>query len=392
MSTVGIGYRRAWDLSVEISFHLLEPICLTTLESNISAGTQEADVGSLASIFVGCQLVVDTGAGQEAVTVTATYSPGSPPTYPAIGATFTKAHSAGARIIAATFPVQAITDPIYTQAEILSYIARAQNQFLFDCPCSYQLTQQAVNYGQLIQSAPANMIEMERVSCANNATGLTTLTRASNVVTAATIFPHRLSVGSRFTVFGVAANGWNGIFKVLSVISPTSFTYAQTGGNASTTGGSVGTFTRLYENSQEDLTMARGTAWSNQHVSSLNSWWEDRSGLYQWGVDGIPANNFTVNILSSQRDSDTLALLDGFLVPDLFLHIIKYKALNYCWSKEGEANSPLMASYAEMRYQRGLAAVRRWMGAMGMNTGDSGAAGVSAALAALTGRKGSGQR
>jgi hypothetical protein len=114
--------------------------------------------------------------------------------------------------------------------------------------------------------------------------------------------------------------------------------------------------------------MAQGPGWRNQFLTSLNSWYEDRTGLYQWGVGGNPATGFPLEILSSMRDTDTLALTDGFLAPDICLHLVKYKALEYAWSKEGECRSPMMAQYAAMRYQRGLLAARRWMSSAGLIT------------------------
>lgn len=117
--------------------------------------------------------------------------------------------------------------------------------------------------------------------------------------------------------------------------------------------------------------MAQGSGWRNQFLIALNSWFEDRTGLYQWGVGGKPAAGFHVEIISSMRDSDTLVLTDGFLVPDICLHFVKFKALEYAWSKEGECRSPMMAQLMSKRYERGVFAVRRWMSAAGLMVTDT---------------------
>jgi hypothetical protein len=290
----GVGYRTVNSLLMEMSYHLLQPIVYTTLSQSTLAGLNvAAPVPTTLNMYPGAMLVVDSGVSAEIATVLSVGVGGSPPS-PAFYANLNLPHSAGAMVAAATFPLQAATDPLLTQQECLAYVSRAQNQFLMDCPLYYQLTQQTVQYGQLYQSAPLNMIEMERVA----------------VQTAS------------------------------------------------------GKWSRLYELTQEELGM-QNPQWRMAHLTALNSWFEDRTGNYQWGVNGIPATAFPVELLTSVRDSDVLALTDGFLVPDPMLHYVKYLALSYAWSSDSEIRDPLRANYAIMRYQRGVAAVRRWMGAMG---------------------------
>jgi hypothetical protein len=370
MAVPGIGYRRVWDLAIEISFHMLQPVVFTALSNSIPLASpnvvQTAQVPSTANMYAGAQLVIDTGTNQEIVTVIAVTTTSSPPG-PAFTAIFSKSHAAGVMVAAATFPLQAATDPLFTQAEIALYIARAQNQFLFDVPCIFQITHQTVNQGKIIQSSPLNAVEMEHVAGSSLAVQISSLTRNGNTVTAVTKSPHGLSAGSPFSIFssGTAFAG-DGAFSVATVISSTSFTYSQIAANGSSTTGFVVLWTRLYETSQEELNMSLGQSWRNQFLAALNFWFEDRTGLYQWGVGGLPGSNFPVEIISSMRDSDTLALTDGFLAPDLLLHGIKYLALNYCFSKEGEARNPLLAQYCRMRYDRIVFAARRWMSAVGL--------------------------
>ena len=76
-----------------------------------------------------------------------------------------------------------------------------------------------------------------------------------------------------------------------------------------------------------------------------------------------------MEVLVTARDTDTLAMTDGFLVPDIMLHYVEVKALEYCWSKDGEQRSPQMQKYCAMRYARGVQTVQRWMDAMDVETG-----------------------
>lgn len=365
MANPGLGFRRAWDVLLEISFHLLQPAVFTTLSASVAASgsppaTSTAQVPSTANIYPGAQLVIDLGASQEIVTVASVIAG------PAFTATFVNSHSAGAIVAAATFPLQAATDPLYTQSEMALYLARAQNQFLLDVPCIFQVTHQSVTIGKILQSAPANAIEMDHVASSALDVPITSAVRTSNIVTVITQSPHGLTPGSKFSLFGSGtAFGGDGAFTAITA-SGSTLTYAQVAGNGSTTTGSIVLWSRLYETTQVELGMAQGAGWRNQFLSALNSWFEDRTGLYQWGVGGVPSSNFHVEIISSMRDTDTLALTDGFLVPDICMHIVKFKALEYAWSKEGECRSPMMAQLMAMRYQRGIMAVRRWMNAAGL--------------------------
>ncbi len=63
--------------------------------------------------------------------------------------------------------------------------------------------------------------------------------RAGNVVTITTTAPHQIFVGQSATISGVANTTFNGTFTVVSVPSPTTFTYKQTAVNAVSGGGSV---------------------------------------------------------------------------------------------------------------------------------------------------------
>jgi len=63
--------------------------------------------------------------------------------------------------------------------------------------------------------------------------------RGSNIVTITTTSPHGLSTGQSVTISGVSDSSFNGTFTITTVASPTTFTYAQTGSDATSGGGSV---------------------------------------------------------------------------------------------------------------------------------------------------------
>jgi hypothetical protein len=118
---------------------------------------------------------------------------------------------------------------------------------------------------------------------------------------------------------------------------------------------------RLLEVSQEEL-QCQNPFYRDNFVTKLTSWYEDRTGLYQFGVSGQPSTNLPIEVLCSIRDTDTIALTDGFLTGDPFLHYIKYLALSYAFSKDGEARDPQREKYCRMRYERGVMTARRWLG------------------------------
>jgi hypothetical protein len=384
MSVPGTGYRTANSIACEISFHLCQPIVYTTLTNPITASAlvQPATIASTNSLYTGAQVIVDSGVNVEVVTVVLVTSP------TVFTAIFTLNHLAGIVIQSATFPLQALTDPIFTQLEILSYIARAQNEFLSQVPCvfSFIATPQNVSIGQLYQPAPPNAIQMLRVSASSLSIAISSLTRVSNTVDGVSVNPHGLAIGQKFSVYNPSTESFAGVFQVVTTPTPTTWTYMQVGPNASASGGSVVLWRRLYEVSQVELG-CQNPQWRSAHISQIRSWFEDRSGLYQWGVNGIPAANFPVNILSAIRDTDTLALTDGLLVPDLFAHYVRYNALNYALSKDGIMADPMRAKYCRMRYERGILAAQRWLDGIGVIDGVNAMRGQQQGQAAAGGRR-----
>ena len=363
MANPGVGYRTVVSLAMEISLHLLQPIVYTPLLNSISSGLQTAEIASTNGLYPGALLVVDSGANAEVVTVISVTTAGSPPG-PAFTAAFAESHAAGVLVQGATFPSQSLTDPLFTTAEIIGYIARSQNEFLAQVPYIFALSQQTVNTGQMIQTAPANMIEMERVAAVNTALTLTSLIRSGGIVTAISSTQHGYVAMSKFSIISATDITFIGSFQVATVIDQYTFQYQQSAADT-TASGTAGLWNRCYEVSAEELTL-QNPLWRQQSITALRSWFEDRTGLYKWGVGGIPASNFPVELLCSIRDTDSLSLIDGFLVPDVCLHGVRYLALSYALSKDGQMQDQSRARFCKMRSDRVILATQRLMTGMGI--------------------------
>src|SRR6266581_1558088 len=109
--------------------------------------------------------------------------------------------------------------------------------------------------------------------------------RATNVVTVTTTMAHGLTAGQTVVIAGVADTSFNGTFTISTVPSTTTFTYAQTGTNATSGGGTVSAGTvKWFVNSVEGGNAASGT------ISTL--------GLYTAPSTTLPPAN-TVSIASN---------------------------------------------------------------------------------------------
>jgi hypothetical protein len=352
-------------MMMELSFHLVEPtLYCTTLSAVAAPGVATVQLQNLGypvnACYDGAELVIDSGLSEEIVTVSGFNAASTPPT---ITATFALPHAAGVQAVGATFPTQAQSgDYFFSQTEILSYIARAQNQFLSDVPMIFALNTQTVTVGQVIQPVVCDMIEIARIASSYQNVALVSLSRLNNVVTATSVSPHGLIPGEKFAIFQSPDPNFDGAFNVGMVTGPTTWTYPQVGLNELISGGGwVGLWLRLLEVSQEELSM-QSPFWQAQFITKISSWWEDRAGIYRFGVNGKPSTNLPVSVLCAIRDTDVLLLTDGLLVPDPFLHYTKYKALEYCYSKDGEQRDSSRAAYCKARYDRGVAISRRWLG------------------------------
>jgi hypothetical protein len=190
-------------------------------------------------------------------------------------------------------------------------------------------------------------------------------TGTPNVVVAVSESPHGLIQGQKFSIYNAPDPSFDGAFVVGTVLSTTSWSYNQVGPNATTNGGAAILWLRLYLTSQEELSI-QNPFWRNQNITQIRSVYEDRTGNYQFGVDGKPATNLPIEILVSIRDTDTLAMTDGFLLPDPLIGGVKWKAMEYAALKDGEQRNPLVAKFAGMQFERWVRATERWMGQLGM--------------------------
>lgn len=354
----GNGYRLANDVLIECSLHLVQPIVYATLSNPVTVGPNVFALSSFGiptyAVYVGAQLLVtDATNGNEVITLTAVSSS-------TVSASFVYAHAAGVVVSGATWPLQQATDPIYTQAEFLSYLSRAQNEILSQLPVVYSQSPATAVFGQIFQSSPANMVEMERVSLSTQSLTMVALTRnGTGTVTAVFPYNHGMTQGQTFTVYASSPDtSFLGAFSVASVVSLTTITYIQYGSASSATA-SFALFNRLYEITQEEQTMQERT-WRNDTFIPPTSWFEDRAGNYKWGLNAKPQSNFPINLTYSIRDNDTLTLADGFVLPDCLVYLAKWKALEYACSKDGIWASPQRAGYCKMRVDRGIAIVQRF--------------------------------
>jgi hypothetical protein len=348
---------------MEVAFHLAQPAVYDTLVNPITAGAGvTATIQSTTYVYPGAQLVIEKPgvSSQEVVTILTV------PSATTFTANFANNHLAVVPAWGPTFPTQQGTDPIFTQSEMLQYLSRAQNEFLTAVPCFYQRFFQNVSMGQIYQATPPTAILIDRIAASAIDIGITSMVRSGNIVTLTAVSPTNLVQYNTLSVVGATDSSFNGVFAVISAPSANVITYRQIAADGSTTGGNIQSMLRLYEVTQEEL-VQQNRAWQSSYVGPLQSWFEDRAGLYQWGVGGLPSSTFPVELLVACRDSDSLTLLDSFLVPDVVVHALKYKVLQWCWDKDGIAQQPQMAQFCGKRYDQIVMAAQRYIQAMKMN-------------------------
>jgi hypothetical protein len=158
--STGVGFLLANDLLSDVSYSLIQPIVSQVFPVNIIAGEHTIAVGD-PSIYVGCQLVVSPLTSNiEVVTVSAVTS-GS------FTATFLNPHYAGEGIRGATFPVRQPSDPLFTQPEMLAYLASACSDFLTDCPLVYAIGSATIPATQQNAALPSDCMVPMRIATNN---------------------------------------------------------------------------------------------------------------------------------------------------------------------------------------------------------------------------------
>jgi hypothetical protein len=385
---MALGQRQVVDLLAEVSYHTVEPVFNQTLASPIGPGSNltitlnpSSPIPATEYLYAGALIVVGWhGADAEQVTVQSVTGNNT------FVASLVNAHVAGESVFGATFPTQVPTDPVWTQAEVIGYIAQAQNEFLTKVPLIFELwPPETILLGQVYQTVPNTAIEMERVSLNNPANNIDfaigSITRLNGTVTA--VIPTSTSSdtwtpGLPILVLGVSNNTFNSVSNYvtfpLETVSPdgTTLTWAQTGSNTTSSGGFVErpVWTRLYEGSQMQIAMQNPQAFGNMGIPQ--KWFEDRAGIYGWGVSPVPNAGYFVELLTSIRGSESLGLLDYFLVPDVFVMYLKFKTLQFCWTKDGVQASPSLARYAGARFDFGVMLADRYLRNVVMKVGGNG--------------------
>jgi hypothetical protein len=149
----------------DVSLALIETLVNTTLGTSVTLlGQTVVTPPSMVGIYSGAYLLVDTGTDQEQITVSAV-------TATTFTAYFTLPHDASAPLVGATFPSGQTDHPLFTQNEILGYLADVQNDFLLKTRCIFGVTgtfSEPANLALVAQqrfyAQPPMAIRVERVA------------------------------------------------------------------------------------------------------------------------------------------------------------------------------------------------------------------------------------
>src|SRR5438132_3232874 len=151
------------DLLTEVSMALVEKRVSTSLGTTITAGVRTVTPVSMTAIYVNAQLIVGTGGTQEIVTVSAI------PSATQFTATFAFGHASTDAVVGATFPSGQTDHPLWTQAEMVSYVVEVQADFLLKVRPVYESSAVAGTNISIIANnrfytQPAMAIRVERAS------------------------------------------------------------------------------------------------------------------------------------------------------------------------------------------------------------------------------------
>jgi len=290
----------------DVSFTLVEPIVNTTLGTGFAVpGSVAVTPGSMAGIYTGAQLIIALGqVTQEQVTVTGVTST----TFTAV---FLNPHLGTDSVIGATFPSGQTVNPLFTQNEIIGYLADVQNDFLLKTRCIFEVTGSDVtptppgNIALVVNNRfypqPSQVIRVERV---------------------AAVIPGQLT-------------------------------------------------TDLYDTTQSDLDLDNSDWPANSNLPKR--WFRDQIDTAKIGLDPSPNVGGSLELWYSKRgptgDVGNLKLYSLLLIPDVMSHYIKYGILAKCWSKDGETRDPMRSEYCKKRFEFGVVLVQRFMEGIGLDTG-----------------------
>jgi hypothetical protein len=144
-----------------VSYRLVEYFVTTTPTAAIPAGTQVVTPLSMRGIYEGALLIVGVGPDIEVVEVTST-------TTGTFTATFANTHPATDPIFGATFSSGQPNTPMWSQSEMLGYLADVQNDFLAAVRPVYAIATQGLTVGRAAYPNPADAIRVERISVNGN--------------------------------------------------------------------------------------------------------------------------------------------------------------------------------------------------------------------------------
>lgn len=147
------------DLLTEISLALIDDFVYTTASAPIGTGVQTVTPLSMTGIYIGALLIVGAGTTREIVTVTAV-------TATTFTATFVNTHPLGELIQAATFAAGLPDYQLFTQAEMLSYMAVIQNDFLVKTRPVYVVGSASIQTSKTVYDYPSDAIRIERIDIA----------------------------------------------------------------------------------------------------------------------------------------------------------------------------------------------------------------------------------
>lgn len=122
----------------------------------------------------------------------------------------------------------------------------------------------------------------------------------------------------------------------------------------------------LRETSQSNLD-SYDYRWALQTAVQPIAYFRDKVGLQTFGVFPRQNNTVVCEVVYQQRQEETMGLADGFLVPDPFLPIIKFRTLSFSYSKDGDARNPGLAKYWQTRYSFGVKVSKMILGIIESN-------------------------
>ena len=148
------------QLLEDVSLVLIENPVNTTLNpagGAILSGINTVTPGSMLGIYAGALLIIGTDGTQEIISVTST-------TTATFTATFMNGHGANDAVVGATFPSGQPDHALFTQAEMIQYLADVQNDFLLKVRPVYVIGTVAMTTGIPTATLPSDCIRLERAS------------------------------------------------------------------------------------------------------------------------------------------------------------------------------------------------------------------------------------